>query len=326
MSIAILTRIYSSEVPYINEFIDYHCNYIKIDHIYFILTDTTNFEDIIDKKFLKKITILKSLIFLTIHVDLLFNHALPSIKEKYVFNIDVDEFIFLNKELSLKDFIKKNSSYNLFYFKWIMCPSIKYQNNSVFDIYENEPSFVSKKYGKSMAITKEIDSMFIHNMKVFNKKRLIVDTNDIFILHFSSRGLVDLISRMLSQSFKNDTVETINNCLNNDLQSFGELPSRFKAVLIQKNYKQVFNKIDKEIKLTHKINTESEKTLLKKKIKINKDQIIQLEKNINKKYYDFDKFNDEFHNSKKMTTFLANNKKKNNFYNLFINLFKKYNI
>jgi len=297
MSIAILTRIYKSEVPYINEFIDYHLNYIKIDHIYFILTDTTKFENIIDKKFLKKITIIKRDVFLIKHVDSLFNYAVPKIKEKYVFNIDVDEFIFLNKEMSLREFIKKNSCYNLFYFKWIMCPSIKYQNNSVFDIYDNEPLFVSNT-GKSMAITKEIDSMFIHDMKVFNKKQLIVDTNDIFILHFSSRGLVDLISRMLSQSFKNDTMETINNCLNNDLKSFSELPSRFKAVLIQKNYKRVFNKIDKEIKLTHKINTESEKILLKKKIKISKDQIIQLEKNINKKYYDFDKFNDEFHNSK----------------------------
>ena len=54
MSIAILTRIYKSEIPYINEFIDYHLNYIKIDHIYFMLTDNYKFEDIIDKIFLKK--------------------------------------------------------------------------------------------------------------------------------------------------------------------------------------------------------------------------------------------------------------------------------
>ena len=84
MSIAILTRIYKSEIPYINEFIDYHLNYIKIDHIYFILTDTTKFENIIDKKFLKKITIIKRLVFLIKHVDSLFNYAVPKIKEKYV--------------------------------------------------------------------------------------------------------------------------------------------------------------------------------------------------------------------------------------------------
>jgi hypothetical protein len=305
MSVAILTRIYKYESPYINEFIDYHLNHIKVNHIYFILTDNYNFINVIDKSFLKNISLLKNPIFLNKNVDLIFNYTIPFIKEKYVFNIDVDEFIILNKCKSLEEFIKKNSSYNLFHFKWIIAPSNNYQNNSVFKICENEKMYISKM-GKSMAVTNKIISVMVHSMLVLKENSLNVNINEIFIMHFSSRGIVDLILRMINQKFKTDTLENINYFLDNDLTSFKLLPSRIKAMILQKNYKYTFNKKFIFPKLKFGINNELENIFLSEKIIMNEKRKLFCINNVIKKYNDFELYKKKFKKSLNMTQFLKN--------------------
>ncbi len=300
MSIAILTRIYKYESPYLNEFIDYHLNYVKIDHIYFILTDDYDFSNIIDQSFMERITMLKNPLFSKKNNDRLFNYTIQFIKEKYVFNIDIDEFIYLNESCSLQDFIKKNSKYNLFNFKWILCPSSNYQNDSVFNICQNEQMFISDT-GKSMALVNDIISIEVHSMHVINEKKIEVNIDDIFILHFSSRGIVDLLLRMLNQKFKNDTLEKINNFLNNELGSFNLLPSRIKALKLQKNNKFILNKKIITPKLNFKIDTNIENIMLSEKIIMNDKNKLIYQNNLNKKYNDFKFYENIFKKSINMS-------------------------
>ena len=54
---AVVTRIFNGEKPYINNFLDYYINYLKVDMVYLFSNDNTNWFNIVHQTFMTKVKI-----------------------------------------------------------------------------------------------------------------------------------------------------------------------------------------------------------------------------------------------------------------------------
>jgi hypothetical protein len=225
VSIGLLSRIYKCETPYINEFLEYYIKYIKVDNIYLIVTDNTDFTKIIDTKF--KVTLITNNEILSTHVDKVFKYALKYIKDDWILNVDVDEFLYLNG-VNLKNIL---INCNIVRFRWVLCPACNLFNKSIKEIIKNNKLINFNNY-KSIALKKDILKMKCHNMKMKNRREKFTNA---FIIHISSRGIYDMLLRSLNQKFKSNNINIIKNFIDSKINKFLDLPIRIRNLILQKN-------------------------------------------------------------------------------------------
>jgi hypothetical protein len=137
-------------------------------------------------------------------------------------------------------------------------------------------------------------------------------------MHFSSRGIYDLIIRMLNQKFKSENIEIINNFLNSKIEFFNNLPSRIKALLIYNDHNKINITIKKPI-LKYNIDINLEKQFLNEFINITDIQENNIINNLTFNYPDFIYYKNLYLKSINMTQFLLNNYNKNTKTNTKIN-------
>lgn len=259
-SIAVLSRIYPGEIPYINSFLEYYVK-IGVDKFYLINTHYDNKDEIID--FLSKNTHFEKIKLYHLPKDYLEligcqNNYLQYIEEEYTLNIDIDEYLQIT---DLKDFCitMKNQDKEIdgILFNWYMNFNDKViQEDNILEI-------ISKKWteGKCLFKTKNITQINDH-MCYSNIKQLLIIPSNIMLLHLWSRSFNDVIIKSINQRF-NDVKSSNLDILLSSLKN-NNIPKRFKILAYLKNIECDFKLTTKDSILN--INYQKENDLVFKSI------------------------------------------------------------
>lgn len=241
-SIAVLSRIYPGEIPYINSFLEYYVK-IGVDKFYLINTHYDNKDEIID--FLSKNTHFKKIKLYHLPKDCLKligcqNNYLQYIEEEYTLNIDIDEYLQIT---DLKDFCitmkKQDKEIDGILFNWYM----NFNDNVIQE--DNVLEIKSKKWteGKCLFKTKNITQINDH-MCYSNIKKLFIIPSNIMLLHLWSRSFNDVIIKSINQRFndiKSSNLDILLSSLKNN-----NIPKRFKILAYLKNIESDFKLTTKE--------------------------------------------------------------------------------
>lgn len=233
-TIAVVSRIYIGEIPYIISFIEYYIS-IGISKFYFIVTDNKNYDLIKDllKKYDKYICYF-------VHKKSIknldrdsFKNIEKIIKEEYILNVDIDEFLYLKKGIFDYKFIQdliKDYPADKYIFDWIMVVND--------GICNKESGFIKKKMGKVMVKSSAgISSILCHDI-ILKKKDPKIFYDNIYILHYWGRSMNDIIVKCIYGNLpdkKTTNLEEIIKNLENNI-----LPVRFKLMaLLSKTKKEI---------------------------------------------------------------------------------------
>jgi len=231
MIIAVLSRVWRGELPYIESWIDYYLN-LGFDKVILLRCDDEKFN------FLKKFK------------DQIEFHDIPANSEKtlfdalvkfpinkkfdYLFHCDIDEYLILNK--NIKEFIKETNK-DYYFFRWYLNAN---PNFSTFLINNNLKNGVSFGHsGKVLFNTKKVESIKNeHEVKMKNATNW--DGDYPYLLHCVFRGFEDLVIKGIFQGLK---VENNKNLYieqyKNPPKLFQNLALRYKIAYFQNKLKRI---------------------------------------------------------------------------------------
>ncbi len=213
-----------NEHPYFAQWLEYHFK-IGVDRIYVLSTDD-DFPAILN------------LMVSSDHIDRLeplhyhdfkpgwqmrccnrFSHL---VREDWLLILDLDEFLYLPQGSRIQEFTREvDESVDQVQFPWLLFKSRSYYERSVFDI-PNVSEGHRSDHVKSMARTRSVSAYGVHSHRVQGRSTLSSGEQvkprprheQLFydadyprayptVLHFSSRGYFDTLSRILSHRFFN---------------------------------------------------------------------------------------------------------------------------
>lgn len=254
-TIGLVTRIFKGEIPYINNFLDYYINYLKVDRIYLFSNDDTKWNKVIDASFLEKVNIeyCPAEFFNTPNIarnmDLLnyMNNLYKNkINEDYLLNVDCDEYLYLNN-ISFNDFIKEYEKYDNIYIKWVFFASNSFTSNSPVDIVRHVKG-IRNPVGKSLSKRKSIKNIYDTENKTMHTPllkeggtTLKLKRDDCYLIHFTTRTLNDLIIQELFWKGDNKLTKIMNTKYDNK-NNFDIYPSRLKVQKVFLDFNKHFNK------------------------------------------------------------------------------------
>ncbi len=265
---AIVTRLQKSETPYLNEFLEYY-KHIGINRFYLINTELDNHKFImqtISAEFKDMVSLLNQKE--EDEIKGCQNMVLPMVKETFLLNLDMDEFLYLDG-MTLNEFAESEhleryeNDFLECAFHWVMTPLCdELYASSIRSILEKKYFFPSKQT-KTMYYTKDIIKIREHEnilkAPIGMKKNYKAQTNNCFIFHVSSRGVMDIINKIQFTQFK-DLKESqqpqseLNELIFNTSSSF--LPSRFILLAFQNRFEPYLIECNFNYpKLTHQTDT-----------------------------------------------------------------------
>jgi len=283
-SVGIVCRIYLGEIPYIFGFIDYYLR-IGVKKFYLIICDKT--EEKVIKDFLKPYS---KHIFYYVHRKPVksidrdgFEGFENLIREDYILNVDVDEFLYLKfkgkQYKTIQEFIIENP-FDKYFFDWIMVVNDGCSSKNM--------GFVKKKMGKVMVKSSNgIKKIICHDVEL-EKTDIREFYDDVFVIHYWGRTMEDIIIKCIFGKMP-DKKRTSLEVMIEDINK-GILPVRFRLMAL-------LSKAKKDIEIPNfvydKIRFDIESTLIEK-FK-HKNKLIDLyKKYLDKLNYEFvDKFNKE---------------------------------
>ncbi|MFT5112669.1 MAG: hypothetical protein ACI8P9_001996 [Parasphingorhabdus sp.] len=255
-----------NEHPYIAEWLEYHFK-LGIDRIYFVSTDD-DFPAVINlmiaNKYLSQVELLCYHRFQQGWQMACYSEFRGLIKEDWVLVLDLDEFLYLQPEMLIQDFLDGiEQSVHQIQFPWLLQLSQGYFERSVFDILKTSESHVSN-HVKSMVRTASATALGIHSHRAPGgnilssgqevevgpiHERLFFEpdftASNPFILHFFSRGYFDSLNRIISHRFFNgingsSEKQKVVSFLNEEA-SYKHIPARMLLSLIYEQMPVVNN-------------------------------------------------------------------------------------
>lgn len=202
---AIIVRGQFDEIPYLNEFISHHLA-LGFNHIYYINTDEKKnyLYKYLCPDFLNYVSVFDYSSKLNNWQEECLNEHIHHVKEDWVLNIDMDEFLYLSNG-SIQEFLNElPGKVSKIHFPWLMCLSTSYYHSSLFEICKNNV-YKSRSF-KTLAITKRIAYCELHNIITTDDAEYIhINSYDkVFIIHFACRGFFDLINRIIGRNYQNE--------------------------------------------------------------------------------------------------------------------------
>jgi len=232
LSVAIISRIYCGEGPYLFVFIDYYLN-IGISKFYFVICEKVE-EDVL-KLFLRKY---EKYIHYFVHENGLehmdknvFDGCENIVEEDYLLNVDIDEFMYLKYKDKfydkIQDFIKENQ-YDKYHFDWIMVVND--------GISKNTEGFVKKKMGKTMIKVKNgIEKITCHDFELKNKN-IKIFYDEMYIIHYWGRTFEDIIIKCLCGKLSDKKRTNLKEMVDEIYKK--RLPVRFKMLALLSKVKK----------------------------------------------------------------------------------------
>jgi hypothetical protein len=226
-TIALVSRVYIGELPYIKYFLDYYIK-IGIDKIYLIITNKTEAPLIMsyikDYMYITEVVINETR---TINMRI-FNMDKINIKEDFTLFLDIDEFLDISPLKNIKDILKDEpgDKYN---FNWIIKVNDGFSNN---EKGYNKTS--SKKPFKTMCRTALIDRWEgSHNF--ITKRETIPVKSKYRLIHHYGRTFNDILIKciygkgMLNKDKNTSLDEVLKDIRSDDVN---DIPNRFKMLAL----------------------------------------------------------------------------------------------
>lgn len=251
---ATVTRIFKGEKPYINNYLDYYINYLKVDKVYLFSNDDTNWDTIIHSSFKPKIQLdycpahlnqQKNIARNMTLLEYMNNLYLDIIKEDYVLNVDCDEYLYINN-MTLNDFVTK-FDYDNIYINWVFFSSNNFTDLNPADVINNTKG-IDNPVGKSLSKMNSLVKIYDTTNKTMHTPLLKEQTRtiklkhmqlDCYIIHLTSRNLRDTIIQEYYWDNKVKLEHFIKNTLSNN--NFNIYPSRFKINKVFLDFNNNFN-------------------------------------------------------------------------------------
>lgn len=224
LSVAVLTRIYPGELPYLNYFINYYFK-IGVDKIYFINTYPDNLDEITNylstNKYFSKIEIINLPKDQDIPLMGCQSLVLPKIKEDYTLNIDADEYLKID---DIKEFCNNlnKKKIPLINFRWYM------NFNDDFTFKNKNLGFKLWTEGKVIFKTEIADKIYDHMIITKNDEIDTTKVAKIPLIHLWCRNFNDILIKTISQRF-NDLKSSNLDKVKENITTL-QLPSRLKLL------------------------------------------------------------------------------------------------
>lgn len=231
-SVAVITRIFPGELPYLHNFINYYSK-IGVDKIYFFNTHPDNIEEITnylssndnyDKVIIENYPKNSNINLIDCQTLLL-----PKIKEDYTLNIDADEYLKLD---NIKELVTKLDENNIpaIYFRWLM------HFNDNFTFKENNLFIKCWVEGKILFKTTIAKTIHDHTIEPIDGVTINTLTSKIPLVHLWCRTFNDVLIKSINQRF-NDHKSSNLDMLKDDIKNL-TIPVRIKLLsyLINLNY------------------------------------------------------------------------------------------
>ena len=241
-----------NEHPFIDEWLEYHFK-LGFDRIYFVSTDD-DFPSVINhmssNNDLSKIELFHFGSFTRNWQISCYNKFLPFVTEDWLMVLDLDEFVCLGKQGNIKEYLGSiDPLVGQVQFPWLMQVSNQYFHHSVSELVA-DGTFHASDHVKSLVRRRAVSSLGIHAHRcagenilssgqavspASRQSRFLTDTTytqeNPFVLHLSSRGILDTLIRILGHRFfneKNDERESRRTFqFINGNASWENIPNRF---------------------------------------------------------------------------------------------------
>lgn len=214
-----------NEVPYTEEWLEYHFS-IGIDRVYYISTDT-DFNSVeaffSGSKFRSRVELLHFDDFKPGWQMRCYNTYFHLVEEDWVLVIDIDEFLYLNGFSGISEYLGTlMQDVGQIQFPWLILMSSNYIHSRVLDILGGSEQHMSD-HVKSMVRRECSSGLGIHSHDTGRQKSCLSSgvvhpgspkhsflldkpeyfSNHPFILHFCSRGHLDVLCRIIDHQFFN---------------------------------------------------------------------------------------------------------------------------
>ena len=223
-SVAVLTRIYPGELPYLHNFINYYFK-IGVDKIYFLNTHSDNIEDITN--YLSSNKNFDKIIIENLPKDKEINLIgsqtllLSKIKEDYTLNIDADEYLKVNNIKELCNNLNEKQI-PIVNFRWYM------NFNDGFVFKNDNLGFKIWNEGKILFKTNIAKTIYDHTIITNDDKKHNFPISNIPLIHIWCRNFNDIIIKSINQRF-NDLKSSNLELLKNDIKKL-TIPTRLKLL------------------------------------------------------------------------------------------------
>jgi hypothetical protein len=251
---AVVTRIFNGEKPYINNFLDYYINYLKVDMVYLFSNDNTNWVNIVHQTFMSKVKIdfcpkhlneQKNIARNMELLDYMSKYYLGIITQDYILNIDCDEYLYINN-LTLNDFVKQ-IDYDNIYINWVFFSSNNFTDLNPIEVINNTKG-IENSVGKSLSKRTSLVKIYDTDNKTMHTPVLIENSTTIklknnypeyYIIHLTCRNLRDAVIQEYYWNGKETLENFITTAGSNN--NFNVYPSRFKINKVFLDFNNMFN-------------------------------------------------------------------------------------
>lgn len=237
-TVALISRVYIGELPYITSFIA-HYKMIGIDTIYIVITKQSDSEEI--KEYLSKQKY--QLVYLQQktdeNVDMNnMNDLLPLIKEDYLLHVDIDEYLDLEPHNNIQEVLKESSA-ERHHFNWAITVNDNISDNN----YATYGQSHRNRPWKTMCKTSVIKG-WNGSHDVFSNKEITSIFSKYKLIHYWGRNYNDIIIKTIYgnafKDAKSSSLEELKKYMQND--DVNSLPNRLKMLA-------VLSRCEKHIKL-----------------------------------------------------------------------------
>jgi hypothetical protein len=270
-STSVISRVYIGELPYIKPFI-HHYKMLHFDKIYLVITKSSEKEEI--KTYLRDYD--DSIVYIdqTVDENVLMknmNGLIVNIKEDYVLNVDIDEFLDLTPHNDIRVLLTEAKSEKQ-YFSWAITVNDGISTTSYATRGQTRRNHPWKTMCKVSCIDKWDGS---HD--VFTKEPIVGEISKYKLIHYWGRNFNDiLIKSIYGSGLKNAKSSSLDNVKKNIYSdNLNSLPNRFKMlavlsvckkdIFLETDYCLKYIDIEKESELINSVITLEERDKLYKK-------------------------------------------------------------
>jgi hypothetical protein len=264
----LMLRTYRGDIPYLNQYLEYHLDHLKFDRVFLISSDDTAWDEVLDSSFLPKIKVLRKKLredYTMIDKYIEKGRFQEEIKKSldfdgvdYLIQLDSDEFLYFDG-LTVQEHLSKYQQYNQLVYPWLICVADEFQKRSVFDrinFTQMRPAgWLNEQLGKVLFRAKDMIYLDHSGHGVYGKTRSKDQARHYFkpdfldgkgpkmaILHFTSRSYLDpFIRAALGKDRPGDQLEMTVKLLANPRPYFDDLPMRVMKFLIDREKKFDYN-------------------------------------------------------------------------------------
>lgn len=236
MACVVVSRAWRGETPYIRSWLNYYLDVLGFDKALILRCDEERFQ-FIEEEFGERVEFHdRPATSPEAAFAALVDFEIPRHFD-YVFSCDIDEYLVLHGKR-----IHEIDPHDSRFFWWALCCSTDPSTGDLRDnlrlgVRSGHDGKTLFKTDKAIRFYNEHRAEMEPRSEIFYEKDEFIDSP--YVLHFSSRGIEDLIIRSLWQAIKVEVSKSrYSSCMSRPPERFEDLPLRFKVAYLQTRLKK----------------------------------------------------------------------------------------